>query len=1296
MALPSLKLELTNNISGLSETGPLVYCYNSFYNLQNPSPSETQTLRGLNITKDNAEIEIDKPIQLETEVCYDDSVNLIITDRKNPPKIVNSRFYQTDSLHYKIADRKGNLDTNIYSEENFKIETSLIKKVRTITSLSFLGIADGGKMPVGNYTFYFKLADADGNETDFISESGKVVCHMGAVNNPESIRGGLLDEDSNKLIKFKLHNLDLAYDYINIYYTRSTGDPSQEVVRAYKIDSKFKITNNDTEIAITGYENHIEIGIDEINVQYASFNAVDSLANCQNISFAGNITNDYEVFKSLEELSLRITPQLVYDEEGIGNLSNNYSEQHGNIGGEYYNVNNIYYKLGYWDEEIYRFGIVYILNDYTLSPVFNIRGKKTIDLNTEFEHFDVSKPINSREDYIIENSDSYSNNPENIKGVFKIDSSLGQTSEEQIDMEGKVIFNEDDSIKPLGIKFNFDKYAIEGKSINNVLGLKDLTKGFFIVRQKRIPTILAQGIGIGTSEKSFIPVIKGYQPEKFRNNWFTEAFLRQQPFQGRNVLVLGSNYFALDPEGNGINVKQNALLCPEAALRTSLFNTYFNSSEFVLLPFKYDIDNKVFKSRWIGDDNFTLNGLKRTDANRYRTPITSSLTLIEPGISRLSDDDITFASKAGDESIAYKHLDPILGDFEDMNTPIYPNDSIADPTGKNNKWNTTGTKVRGIFNTYVGSRSEVVHGEYYNIYQKGYNFETKWKDYFKIRYNDSAPFFPVSDRIEWSNLKDRSTIVFRGDCYINTYTHRMNWNFIDPDLPTNKKIIDGLTWAKNFKITPKTSLMYDEVVADVVAIGTGPNHKKLLPLFTYIREYIEGFKDENVSHEDGSKNTIKEPTDKKYRKYADANGEFGYEKINRPDVNAVALGHWVTFKICSNVNLAMRDLDFGNPSEEALHRKKRGFYPLQAMDKSDNLPESNVINLGISKSLGNKNYFEIPDVPFIKTSFTNRIYYSNPLQNSVFTNGNRVFKQINYEDYTLEYGAIVKLVEWYGTLIVIMEHGIIMIPVNERALMTNAAGEQVYVNTDTILPKNPRVISNTFGSLWADSVIKTARFIYGIDTVAKKIWRTNGEKLEIISDMKIQKFLNENITLKETDRDRTINKNSIKTHYNAFKQDILFVFMYGSTQWHLCWNEIVEQWVTRYTWFPEFSENINNIFYTFASKQKHKSAKNKLYKHGYAGYSELTDEIKSTHWYDEQHPFEFEFVVNSPLGIQKIYDNMKIISNNVAPDSFIYEIIGDSFDWSQYKDLILDLNDLLPKNSDISVIGFGKPFPWLL
>ena len=72
-------------------------------------------------------------------------------------------------------------------------------------------------------------------------------------------------------------------------------------------------------------------------------------------------------------------------------------------------------------------------------------------------------------------------------------------------------------------------------------------------------------------------------------------------------------------------------------------------------------------------------------------------------------------------------------------------------------------------------------------------------------------------------------------------------------------------------------------------------------------------------------------------------------------------------------------------------------------------------------------------------------------------------------------------------------------------MMKNESGENVYINTDVVLPKNPKVVSNTYGSMWSDSIIKTDRFIYGLDTVAKKIWRTNGESFEIISDLKLQK-----------------------------------------------------------------------------------------------------------------------------------------------------------------------------------------------
>ena len=1232
MALPIISVKINNTLYGPPENGKLIYKYSAFQNLKTLNLITGNTdLSSLRLDAQKAELNIDEPLELTTEVAYDGSVNLIVNDKKNSPKLINSRFYLTDSNNYNIADRKGNLDTNIYTEENFSTETSLIKIVKSIISIDFLGTFSGGKLPVGNYTFYFKLADSDGNESDFIAESGKVVCFIGDINQPRSIRGGQLNENSNKLIKFRLNNLDLAYDYINIYYTRSSGDGDSSTITTYKITDKFKIDKLNTEISITGYENHEELSLEDINVRYTSFNNVKSLETCQNIAFSGNIGNEYSLFETLEKYSLFITPELVTDDD-IGNLSSSYSELYPNTGYEYYNSSNIYYKLGLWDEEIYRYGIVYILNDFTLSPEFNIRGIKELNGDTTFNipANAIDRDLNFQEDYIIEGTQDH-----NAKGVFKINNSKKNT------------FNQDSQIRPIGLKFNFEGDVVNGTASNK--GLRELTKGFFIVRQERIPTILAQSVGIGTASKSFTPTIKGTTSTLIRK-WLGESFLKKED----NKPKLGSEIFTIE------DVKNNALLCPEASLRAPIFNSIFNSSEYKLKPFKYQPKSKYFYDRDGIGIHFSLDGLAPEES--YRT-INSSLTLIEPGIDLIKNDQFKFSSKAGDALIAYKHSDPILGDYEDLTTN---GDKLANDTIN---FNSSTSKLRGEFNTYIGcSTQDLTAGTYYNIYPKDYDFDAQWKNYFKLRYNDSSPFLPVGDRISWDDFKITdgpkytTKSMYRGDCYINTFTHRMNWNFTDPDIPTNKRIVDPYTWYKNFRVLKKASAL--------VSMGTGDIssdliYKKLLPIFTYkkvLETSFSGEPDDQIAL-----NTVIEPDNKKYKKYSEINGVFGAEKINRPDVNAVPLGHWVTFKICSNINLALRDLDFRSPEEEAVHRIKRGFYPLQAMDKQNPLPESTVINSGISKTLGNKYYFEVPDVPFIKSNFSTRIYYSNPLQKSAFTNGNRVFLSKNYTDYTMEYGALVKLVEWYGTLIAVMEHGVLMIPVKERAMMLNASGENVYINTDVVLPENPKVLSNTFGSLWAESIIKTSKFIYGIDTVAKKIWRTNGQTFEIISDMKIQKFLNDNINLKESDRTNKVGVNYIKSHYNAFKQDVLFVFKYNKEKWHLCWNELLGKWVTQYTWFPEFSENINNIFYTFGDQTEHPDASNNLFKHGFAGTEEELGDIQPTLWYGKQHTFEYEFVVADVPGVQKIFNNLKIVSNLAEPNSFYYEIVGEGFDWNKDK-----------------------------
>ena len=110
--------------------------------------------------------------------------------------------------------------------------------------------------------------------------------------------------------------------------------------------------------------------------------------------------------------------------------------------------------------------------------------------------------------------------------------------------------------------------------------------------------------------------------------------------------------------------------------------------------------------------------------------------------------------------------------------------------------------------------------------------------------------------------------------------------------------------------------------------------------------------------------------------------------------------------------------------------------------------------------------------------------------------------------------------------------------------------------------------------------------MYGVDTVAKKIWRTNGETFEVISDFKIQRYLNDNITLKEREKTPIIGIRNVKTHYNAYKQDVMFTFydnLYGIEEnvWNICFSEVLGKWVTQYSWVPSYSGNIDNIFFSF-------------------------------------------------------------------------------------------------------------------
>ena len=74
-----------------------------------------------------------------------------------------------------------------------------------------------------------------------------------------------------------------------------------------------------------------------------------------------------------------------------------------------------------------------------------------------------------------------------------------------------------------------------------------------------------------------------------------------------------------------------------------------------------------------------------------------------------------------------------------------------------------------------------------------------------------------------------------------------------------------------------------------------------------------------------------------------------------------------------------------------------------------------------------------------------------------------------------------------------------------------------------------------------------------------------------------------------------------------------------------------------------------------------------FWKHGQAGLIDIADDIYPTYWYGKQHPFEFECIVVDDPSLHKIFTNLELVANKAKPESFHYEIIGETYDFAKDK-----------------------------
>ncbi len=1026
--------------------------------------------------------------------------------------------------------------------------------------------------------------------------------------------------------------------------------------------------------------------------------------------FFGNVEKELPNDTELANISLYVKVALKQETESLGYLESTYLKQDSDDDGqiEYYNPLNTYYKLGYWPDEIYRLGIVYIMNDDTLSPVYNLRGgvlRKGFHNINEGDDYSVyyKDDLKSKVNYVPKDTfiPGSSNLHSNTKGVFKnyIENIYGSRNEFDIWNKGVYPMYYEISVNS-ELASELSKYGV---------------KGYFVVRQKRIPTILGQGLSIGVDRYSHAPCLRSNSD----GSYFSETITNNRG----GLSLTGMNVAKTD------DISSSALLFLDANVNPEIQSALDGSKFFLEEVYNLNQFGNTSEQKHNQWTKFGYDEIKLED----EITVESGLTFIPSN---------TALSYVNDKGYSTK-----IGSSEEVRQFSFFGKTDGEETS-NTDWRIT----RGLYCPFVGVENILSPSSIYNVKIKNYSSDFLQK-YIEIRANDGSPYFAITDRYaldEVENIK-----AFRGDCFTNTVSIRMIRNFIDSDVPVNETIIDPNCWSDNYNGISTT--------------------------------------------------------------------EEEWTGINRGDTNTKHLGHWVTYKVLSNYNLGLRSIDKSNVDEYALMGNYRSFYPNGSLETnvSSKIEESWKLNSGYNTTLGARYNFLYQDTPYTKDIYDNRVMFSNVQVDDVFRNSYRIFQGLSYKDIDRKYGGITKLIEWGVNLMCVFEHGLAILPINEKALIQTNTNQSIHMYGAGVMQNQISLISPDYGSSWKESIIRTPTGLYGVDTFAKKIWRFSDNKgFEFISDFKVQSFLNDNLSLSEQDVLPEIGLKNVKTHYNKYKGDLIFTFYNEDqkTEWSLCFNERLDKWITRYSWMPLCSENINNLFCSM-SKEKSKMLSqiynninttkglkvirntnvwnkrvdensnsvwrdhicdfeivglnlftgefdgeilevkseylnsekesvevdlnvtdfyyskgtsqgkyiagvsipvrnltyndgiedhslyyfkikvkltatgttnsitqtlivvlnyedldklqkeeykdlisNYLYIHGRAGIFDEEIEISPTKWYDRQEKFEFEFVVNEYTGIQKIFNDISIISNRVKPETLKFEIIGDSYD----------------------------------
>ena len=294
-------------------------------------------------------------------------------------------IYWTDpKVRYFNLDKPDQFKTGVdWDPDKF----SLFRLYDDIPLFNNIEVKENGNLLPGSYNAAIQYLDQDLNPTEWITSSSVVNIYNDTFSkNYNEIRGSINKENdyqnfgtTNKSILFTFSNLDTSYAFYRVAIieaTSGTGIPTTVKV-SQEISTQINVWEH------TGDESLATITEEEVQEFANIIDEANYIEQIENTLVLGNTKGKQINYCKLQKYASRIKADVTFQTIILNEMTDSNPKS----------PTVRFEGTGYMPGEIYSFGIVYIFEDGSTSPVYHIPGKNAATENTCFQQDPLIRPM---------------------------------------------------------------------------------------------------------------------------------------------------------------------------------------------------------------------------------------------------------------------------------------------------------------------------------------------------------------------------------------------------------------------------------------------------------------------------------------------------------------------------------------------------------------------------------------------------------------------------------------------------------------------------------------------------------------------------------------------------------------------------------------------------------------------------------------------------------------------------------------------------------------------------------------